>query len=63
MDRLKALNSKEIKEIASIAKKQWDTDFDFSSYAVYMNNENKIFIVSKEVQNIDFNKLHSANFY
>ncbi|MFH0875768.1 MAG: hypothetical protein V1859_07560 [archaeon] len=57
MDRLHALNSKEAREISSITKKQWNADFDFSLYAIYINNDNKIFIVSKDVQNIDFRKL------
>ncbi|NQV09192.1 hypothetical protein HQ529_05050 [Candidatus Woesearchaeota archaeon] len=57
MQKLKILNSKEVKEILSILKKQ----FGFESkldYVFLMNEKNKIYIANKEVFDINIDNLN-----
>ena len=57
MESLKILNSKEKKHIIARVKKQFgikELDLD---YAFFINNENKIFLLNKDVKKIDFDKL------
>ena len=53
---LKILNRKKIKEILALIKKQWEADFR-TELAFLMNTQNKIFLVNKEVFNINLEKL------
>ena len=59
MQNLKAMNSKEIKELLLKIKEQWDSDLkeDAEKYAFLRNAEDKIFIANKEVFSIDFSKI------
>ena len=53
---LKILNRKKIKEILALIKKQWGTDFR-TELAFLMNTQNKIFLVNREVFNLNLEKL------
>ena len=53
---LKILNRKKIKEILALIKKQWGADFR-TELAFLMNTQNKIFLVNKEVFNLNLEKL------
>ena len=53
---LKILNRKKIKEILALIKKQWGADFK-TELVFLMNTQNKIFLVNKEVFNINLKKL------
>ncbi len=53
---LKILNRKKIKEILALIKKQWGADFK-SELAFLMNTQNKIFLVNREVFNLNLKKL------
>lgn len=53
---LKILNRKKIKEILALIKKQWDSDFK-TELVFLMNTQNKIFLVNKEVFNLNLEKL------
>ena len=57
MENLKILNSKEKKQIIERIKKHFgikELDLD---YAFFRNNENKIFLLNKDVKKVDFDKL------
>lgn len=56
MQNLKILNKKEIKNILKLIKKQWDCDIKLD-YAFLQNEKNKVFIVNKEISNIDLDNL------
>lgn len=60
MRRLKILNTREIKNIKKIIKKQWDAD-PALDYAFLMNGKGKIFIVNREIGRIDFSKININN--
>lgn len=60
MKRLKILNSKEIKNIKRIIKKQWDADI-IPDYVFLMDDKGKIFITNREIGRIDFSKLNINN--
>ncbi len=53
---LKILNRKKIKEILALIKKQWGAGFK-TELAFLMNTQNKIFLVNKEVFNLNLEKL------
>ncbi|MBD3203984.1 hypothetical protein GF327_06800 [Candidatus Woesearchaeota archaeon] len=57
MQKLKILNTREIKEISEKIKEQYSCDYDFSEYAVFMNRKNKIYLINKDIGNIKFDKL------
>ena len=61
MQNLKILNKKEVKNIFSIIKKQFDADVDLD-YVFLMNNKNKLYIVNKEAFNMDLDKLRINSF-
>ena len=56
MLELKILNRKKIKEILALIKKQWGADFK-TELAFLMNTQNKIFLVNREVFNLNLEKL------
>jgi len=53
---LKILNRKKIKEIIALIKKQWGADFK-TELAFLINPQNKIFLVNKEMFNLNLEKL------
>ena len=60
MKELKILNSREIRNIKKIIKSQWDADLKLD-YAFLMNDKGRIFIINRELGDIDFSKLHINN--
>ncbi len=60
MKKMKILNSREIRDIKKLIKKQWDAELKLD-YAFLMNDKGKIFIINKELGDIDFSKLHINN--
>jgi NOL1/NOP2/fmu family ribosome biogenesis protein len=56
MHQLKILNSKEIKEILKLIEFQWGAKLK-PGYAFLMNPKNRVFIVNKDIQNIELEKL------
>ena len=60
MENLKILNTREIKRILELIKKQWNADFK-QSYAFLMNNKNKIFLVNRDISRIDLDKVKINN--
>jgi len=61
MSQLKILNKKEIKEILNSIDKQWGAKIELN-YAFLKNPKNKIFIVNKDISNIDLSKLRINSF-
>ena len=60
MENLIILNSKEIKKILSLLEKQ----FGFNSkldYVFLRNNENKIFLINRDIERIDLDRLRINN--
>lgn len=55
-NKLKFLNSKEIKEILKLIKEQWDVELKLD-YTFLKNNKNRIFIVNRDISKIDLSKL------
>jgi len=60
MQQLKILNKKEIKIILAIIKKTWNVDKKLE-YAFLMNNKNRLFIVNKDIDKVDFSKIRVNN--
>lgn len=56
MPELKFLNSKETKEILKLIEEQWGAKLKLD-YTFIKNNKNRIFIVNKDINKIDFSKL------
>ena len=56
MQNLKILNSKEIKKILDVIKKQFCADFKHD-YVFLMNVKNKIYIVNRDIERVDLSKL------
>jgi len=56
MQKLKILNTKEVKELQKILDSQFGTALA-GDYAFLMNRNNRIFIINKEVSQIDMEKL------
>jgi len=56
MPQLKILNSKEIKEILKLIEKQWNSKLKFD-YGFLKNNRNRVFIINKDIQKIELEKL------
>jgi NOL1/NOP2/fmu family ribosome biogenesis protein len=61
MQNLKILNKKEVKNIFSIIKKQFDADVKLN-YVFLINNKNRLYIVNKEVFDINIDKLKINSF-
>jgi NOL1/NOP2/fmu family ribosome biogenesis protein len=56
MQELKILNSKEKKEIFKKIKEQWGAEFK-EDYDFLLTEQEKIYIVNKEIARIDFSKI------
>ena len=56
MQELKILNNKEIKEILKLIEKQWGAKIKLD-YGFLKNSKNKIFVVSRDISEIDISKL------
>jgi len=56
MAELNILNRKKIKEILTLIKKQWRANFK-TELVFLMNTQNKIFLVNREVFNLNLEKL------
>ncbi len=56
MPELKFLNSKETKEILKLIEEQWGAKLKLD-YTFARNSKNRIFIVNKDINKIDFSKL------
>jgi len=56
MPQLKILNSKEIKEILKLIERQWNSKLKFD-YVFLKNNRNRVFIINKDIQKIELEKL------
>jgi NOL1/NOP2/fmu family ribosome biogenesis protein len=56
MENLLVLNSKERKNIFSLLKKQFDSDFG-EDYEFFINPRNRLFIISKDFSKIDVKQL------
>ena len=56
MPELKFLNSKETKEILKLIEEQWGAKLKLD-YTFAKNSKNRIFIVNKDINKIDFSKL------
>jgi len=63
--QLRILNSKEKKYITQLIKKQFDCDYSFSDYELFMNQKNKLFILSKMIAyaNLDDLRINSLGLY
>jgi NOL1/NOP2/fmu family ribosome biogenesis protein len=61
MKRANFLNSKESKEIVKKINEQWDADFSFEDF-VLKSSKDKIYIVSRDIENIDWQKLNIEQF-
>jgi NOL1/NOP2/fmu family ribosome biogenesis protein len=58
---MKPLNSKEIKEIHSSLKEQFGISIKLD-YLFYRNREDKIFLMSKDIQKLDLSKFRVNSF-
>ena len=56
MQKLKILNRKNIKKIIELIKTQWDSDIELD-YVFLRNEKGKIFIVNRDVEKVDLNKV------
>jgi NOL1/NOP2/fmu family ribosome biogenesis protein len=56
MENLRVLNSKEKKRLLNLINEQFECDFDLD-YEVFMNNRNRIFLLSKDFSKIEISKL------
>ncbi|MBI4159499.1 hypothetical protein HY500_04570 [Candidatus Woesearchaeota archaeon] len=57
MENLKILNSKEKKQILDRVKKHFGIKGLDLDYAFFRNNENKVFLLNKDVKKVEFDKL------
>jgi NOL1/NOP2/fmu family ribosome biogenesis protein len=56
MPQLKILNNKEIKQILKQIEQQWGAELK-QDYAFLKNNKNRIFIINKDIEKIDLERL------
>ena len=56
MQKLKILNTREIKQIKNILKEQFDYTYT-EDYVFLLNNKNKLFITNKDISQIELDKL------
>lgn len=58
------LNSKQIKGLLSALREQYDADYSsvIKNYILYINKDNKIFIINKEFSQLDTSKLRINSF-
>lgn len=55
MQKLTILNTREIKEISKLLKKQFDAEFDFP--VVMRSSKDRIYLINRDIANIDLTKL------
>lgn len=55
--KLKILNKKAVKEILALIKKQFDADLNMDDYAFLKTEKDKIYIVNRDIDKIDFQRL------
>lgn len=55
--KLRALNTREVKQIHQIMKNQWGPPPKFKLDFAFLKGENKIFIINRDIGKIDFHKL------
>lgn len=60
MQQLKILKRKELKKILEIIRKQWDVEVKLD-YCFLLNNKNRLFIVNKDIDKVDFSKIRVNN--
>lgn len=60
MQQLKILNRKEIRNVLDIIKKQWNAEVKLE-YCFLINNKNRLFIVNKDIDKVDFSKIRVNN--
>ncbi len=56
MQKLKILNTREIKQIKLKLKEQFDYDYQ-EDFAFLLNNKNKLYVVNKDISRLDIEKL------
>ena len=61
MQRLKILNTRDLKEIRNKLKEQFDYDYQ-EDYAFLMNEKGRIYIINKDLSRVDFKKLRVDKF-
>jgi len=61
MPQLKILNGKEIKEILKLIEKQWNVKIKLE-YTFLKNNKNRVFIINKDIEKIELEKLRVNSF-
>lgn len=57
--KLRILNKKQAKEILALIKKQWNADINLDHYAFLKSEKDKIYIVNREIDRIDFQRLRT----
>ena len=57
INNLKILNSREVKHIVEIIKEQYNSDVDLSQYVFLSNKDNRINIVSRNIEWIPYNEM------
>ena len=55
--KLDILNKKKIKEILNLIKKQFDADINLDEFAFLKSEKDKIYLVNRDIDQIDFKKL------
>jgi len=61
MKNFELLNNKEIKKLNLQLKEQFNSEFDFSKYLVFLTPKDRVYIVNKEFGNYDFSRIKVNN--
>ena len=59
--KLNLMNKKQTKEILALIKKQFDADTNFENYAFFMSEKDKVYIINRDIDMIDFQSLRIDN--
>ena len=59
--KLKLMNKKQTKEILALIKKHFDADTNFENYAFFMSEKDKVYIINRDIDMIDFQSLRIDN--
>ena len=59
--KLTLLNKKKTKEILALIKNQFDAEYNFDDYAFFKSEKDKIYIINREIDKIDFSSLRIDN--
>ncbi|MFH1398629.1 MAG: hypothetical protein ABIG95_00785 [Candidatus Woesearchaeota archaeon] len=57
----KIMNSKEVKQIKKLILEQWGAEIDLATFAVLKNNRDKIFLISRHLEKVDYDELRINN--